>query len=117
MTPTELTGYRQQLTALRERLTGDVSHLTGEALHREGDETGGNLSHLPIHMADMGTDNFEQENTLNLLAKEQGLLAEIDAALDRIARGTFGQCEECKSPIAPKARLKELPYTRYCFTC
>jgi DnaK suppressor protein len=117
MTPVEVETYKKQLTALRDRLGVDVDHLTGEALNRGGDETGGNLSHLPIHMADLGTDNFEQENTLNLLAQERHLLDEINAALERIARGTFGRCEECHGPITPKARLKELPYTRYCFEC
>lgn len=118
MTQADLEGFRQQLVALRERLNRDVSDLADEALHRtEGDESGGNLSHLPIHMADLGTDNFEQENTLNLLAREEHLLAEINAALERLAKRTFGRCEECQGPILPKARLKELPYTRYCVDC
>lgn len=117
MTQAEIEGYRKQLTALRDRLDGDVDHLAGEALHRGGDETSGNLSHLPIHMADLGSDNFEQENTLNLLAQERHLLDEINAALDRIGRGVFGRCEECEKPITPKARLKEIPYTRYCVEC
>ena len=117
MTKTELHAHRQQLLALRDRLNGDVSHLTDEALHGSGGENGGNLSHMPIHMADLGTDNFEQENTLNLLANEEQMLAEIAAALDRIDNGTFGRCEECHGEILPKARLKELPYTRYCVAC
>jgi RNA polymerase-binding transcription factor DksA len=117
MTPAELEAYRKDLLSLRQRLNGDVSHLKDEALHRQGDEAGGNLSHLPIHMADLGTDNFEQENTLNLLEREENLLAEIDAALERIDHGTFGKCEECKGSITPKARLKEIPYTRFCVDC
>jgi len=117
MNSAELDAYRQQLLSLRDRLGADVSDLAGEALHRDGDQGGGNLSHLPLHMADVGTDNYEQENTLNLLAREERLLKEIDAALDRLKRGTFGRCEECQGPIQPKARLKELPYTRYCVDC
>jgi RNA polymerase-binding transcription factor DksA len=117
MTKTELHAHRQQLLALRDRLNGDVSHLTDEALHGSGGENGGNLSHMPIHMADLGTDNFEQENTLHLLRKEEQILAEITAALDRIDKGTFGRCEECQEPIQPKERLRELPYTRYCVEC
>jgi DnaK suppressor protein len=117
MNNAELDAYRQQLLSLRDRLGADVSDLAGEALHRDGDQGGGNLSHLPLHMADVGTDNYEQENTLNLLAREERLLKEIDAALERIQRGTFGRCEECQGGIQPKARLKELPYTRYCVDC
>jgi RNA polymerase-binding transcription factor DksA len=117
MTAAELEGFRNHLLALRARLRGDVTHLTDEALNSSADETSGNLSHVPIHMADLGTDNFERENTLQLLANEEHLLAEIAAALDRIDQGTFGRCEECQGEIMPKARLKELPYTRYCFEC
>jgi RNA polymerase-binding transcription factor DksA len=116
MNATELKNFKKQLLALQERLGGDVSHLTDEAFNKQGDETGGNLSHMPIHMADLGTDNFEQENTLNLLANEEQMLKEIGAALERIDAGKFGQCEECRGEIA-KARLKELPYTRYCVDC
>ena len=116
MNSTELKNYKKQLLALQERLGGDVSHLTDEAFNKQGDETGGNLSHMPIHMADLGTDNFEQENTLNLLANEEQMLKEISAALERIDNGKFGKCEECRSEIA-KPRLKELPYTRFCVEC
>jgi DnaK suppressor protein len=115
MTKTELEGFRQQLLRLRERLHGDVSSLTEEALGKAG-TTGGNLSNMPIHMADLGSDNFEQENTLNLLANEQQQLDEIRDALERIRQGTFGRCEECTTAI-PKARLKELPHARLCVAC
>jgi RNA polymerase-binding protein DksA len=115
MTPSEIKAFRNQLVALRSRLDGDVSHLTGEALHNEG-EGGGNLSHTPIHMADLGTDNFEQEFTLSLLENEEQSIKEISAALERIDQGTFGQCEECHKPI-PKPRLNALPFARHCVEC
>jgi RNA polymerase-binding transcription factor DksA len=117
MNQIELKAHRRQLLALRDRLTGDVDHLSDEAFRKSDGEAGGNLSHMPIHMADLGTDNFEQENTLNLLAKEEHILAEIAAALERLDKGTFGRCEECQGEILPKARLKEVPYTRYCVDC
>src|SRR5260370_15798166 len=116
MNSTELKNYKKQLLALQERLGGDVSHLTDEAYKRQGDEAGGNVSHVPIHMADLGTDNFEQENTLNLLANEERMMKEIAAALERMDGGKFGHCEECHGEIG-KPRLKELPYTRYCVDC
>lgn len=114
MDKAERDAFQQQLLRLRDRLKGDVSHLTSEALGAPG--AGGNLSQMPIHMADLGSDAFEQENTLNLLATEQQTLEEIGDALDRVAQGTFGACEECGEAI-PKARLKELPWTRYCVAC
>jgi RNA polymerase-binding transcription factor DksA len=117
MTKSELEAHRRQLLALQNRLNGDIDHLSDEAFRKSGGDASGNLSHMPIHMADLGTDNFEQENTLNLLANEETILAEITAALERIDNGTFGQCEECHGEILPKARLRELPYTRYCVDC
>jgi RNA polymerase-binding transcription factor DksA len=116
MTKTELEAYQQTLLSLRSRVNGDVSHLTDEALRQNQKEASGNLSSMPIHMADIGSDNFEQEFTLNLLANEETVLSEIAAALERIKDGSFGRCEECKGTI-PRARLKELPYTRYCVQC
>lgn len=108
--------YRQHLLALQRRLRGDVTQLKDEALHRGGGEASGNLSNMPIHMADLGTDNFEQEFTLGLLENEEQLLQEIEAALKRMDQGTFGKCEECQKPI-PKARLEALVYTRHCVDC
>src|SRR5712692_4529068 len=97
MTKTELEAYRESLLALRNRHNGDVSHLTDEALRRTGGGAAGNLSNMPIHMADLGTDNFEQEFTLSLLQNEEHALEEITAALDRIKKCTFGKCEECQN--------------------
>jgi len=116
MTKTDLQAFQQQLTVLRDRHNGDVSHLADEALRRTGGGASGNLSNMPIHMADLGTDNFEQEFTLSLMQNEEQLLGEIGAALERIKQGKFGQCEECEGAI-PKARLQAVPYARHCVEC
>src|SRR5215467_2414561 len=116
MNKTELDSYRDSLIALRNRHNGDVSHLADEALRRTGGEASGSLSNMPIHMADLGTDNFEQEFTLGLLQNEEQVLQEIAAALERIRQATFGHCEECQGEI-PRVRLNALPYTRYCVDC
>ena len=116
MTKADLDSYRDLLVSLRSRLNGDVSHLADEALRATGGEASGSLSNAPLHMADLGTDNFEQEFTLSLLQNQEQALDEIREALRRIERGTFGQCEECHQPV-PKARLQALPYTRHCVAC
>jgi RNA polymerase-binding transcription factor DksA len=67
-------------------------------------------------MADLGTDNYEQDFTLGLLQNQEQALTEIGEALERVHRGTFGRCEECQGVI-PKARLQALPYTRHCVAC
>jgi DnaK suppressor protein len=116
MTKAELESYQQTLQGLRSRLSGDVSHLADEAMRARGGEASGSLSNAPLHMADLGTDNFEQEFTLDLLRNQEQALTEIGDALERISRGTFGRCEECQGAI-PKARLQALPYARYCVDC
>jgi DnaK suppressor protein len=116
MSPAELDEYRRRLLQLRERLQGDVTHLTKEALSASGGEASGGISNMPLHMADLGTDNFERENTLNLVQNQEHALEEIADALDRIAQRRFGLCEECRIPI-PEPRLQALPYARHCVAC
>src|SRR5437588_7140436 len=116
MTKTDLETFRQSLLNLRARLSGNLSHLAEEALRTTGGENSGGLSHTPIHMADLGTDNFEQEFTLGLVENEMQQLTEINEALDRIRQGTFGRCEECEKEV-PKARLQALPFARHCVEC
>ena len=80
-----------------------------EALRNAGES---NLSNLPIHMADMGTDNYEQEFTLGLVEKDRYLLRDIIQALGKILDGTYGICEGTGKPIT-KARLEAQPWARY----
>ena len=112
----ELETFRQVLQNLKARLRGDLDQMTDEALRRHQPDSSGNLSNVPLHMADVGTENYDQEFTLGLIENEQGTLEEINAALSRIEVGTFGRCEECSEPIA-KPRLQALPYTRHCIQC
>ncbi|RUL88919.1 TraR/DksA family transcriptional regulator [Tautonia sociabilis] len=114
--PGELEGYRKALLFLRARLQGDLDQMTEQALHRGGEGGNGNLSTMPMHLADLGTDNYEQEFTLGLIENEQETLGEISEALARLDGGTYGICGGCGKPIA-KARLQALPYTRYCIEC
>ena len=101
----ELASYRRVLDGLRARLRGDLSRMTDEALRRENNGGGGSHSSVPLHMADLGTENYDQEFTLGLIESEQGTLELINEALERMERGTYGQCAECREPIA-KSRLQ-----------
>ncbi|MGE5755859.1 MAG: TraR/DksA family transcriptional regulator [Planctomycetaceae bacterium] len=112
----ELESFRQALLNLRARLRGDLSQMTDEALRRDQPDASGNLSNVPLHMADIGTENYDQEFTLELIENEQDTLGEVHEALGRIDAGTFGRCEECGEPIA-RPRLQALPYTRHCIQC
>jgi DnaK suppressor protein len=114
MKKAEMKVYRDRLVDLRARLRGDVTSMTHAAL-RKGDTNGAN-STMPIHMAELGSDNFEQEFTLSLLANEEDRLGMIETALQRIEGGDYGQCEQCEGVI-PKTRLNAIPYTPVCIKC
>jgi RNA polymerase-binding transcription factor DksA len=104
------------LLELRARLRGDVSAMAENALRRNRADGNGELSSMPLHMADIGSDNFEQEFTLSLMANEEDTLQLIEAALERIEDGVYGACDECGGVI-PKTRLNAIPYTPYCVKC
>ena len=105
----DLEHFRDLLLDKRRELVGDMSQMEREALRSSA---GSNLSTLPLHMADMGTDNYEQEFTLGLVEKDRNLLREINAALAKIQNGTYGICEGTGKPIS-KARLEAQPWARY----
>ncbi len=105
----DLEHFRDLLLEKRRELVGDMSSMEREAL-RSGGST--NLSNLPVHMADMGTDNYEQEFTLGLVEKDRNLLREINLALSKIQNGTYGICEGTGKPIS-KARLEAKPWARH----
>lgn len=113
---TELKAYKERLLTLRLRLRGDVSQMANAALKKNRTESNGDLSSMPIHMADLGSDNFEQEFTLSLMETEEGTLGRIEAALERIEDGTYGVCEECGVKI-PKQRLNAIPFAAMCVKC
>jgi len=108
--------YKERLLSLRARLRGDVSQMAEATLKKSRSEANGDLSSMPIHMADIGSDNFEQEFTLSLMQSEEDTLEKIEASLERIEDGTYGQCEECGVKI-PKTRLNAIPYAVLCVKC
>lgn len=107
--------YKERLLALRARLRGDVTSMTDAALRKSGAE-GAESAHMPIHMAELGSDNYEQEFTLSLLESEENRLEMIEAALERIENETYGQCVHC-GKVVPKARLNAIPYASACIKC
>lgn len=100
----EMVKYYRNLLELRERLLNQMSGLAKEsAVEMDG---------YSLHMADSGTDNFDRDFALSLLSSDQDAIYEIEEALKRIERGTYGICELTGKPI-PKARLDAIPWTRF----
>lgn len=108
----ELRAFRELLLTKRAELCGDVQHLTDEALSKAGGSHG-ERSSMPIHMAELGSDTWEKEFTLGLIANEQARVREIDAALERIEKRTYGVCLATHNKIET-ARLLAKPWAKYC---
>ena len=116
MKKAELKVYKERLLELRARLRGDVNQMANAALKKNRMESNGDLSSMPIHMADIGTDAYEQEFTLTLMETEEDTLQAIEHALERIEEGTYGVCDECGGKIA-KARINAIPFVLVCVKC
>jgi RNA polymerase-binding transcription factor DksA len=96
--------YQKHLLELRERLMNQMTGLAKESAEE--------LAGYSLHMADSGTDNFDRDFALSLLSSDQDAIYEIEEALKRIERNTYGVCELTGKPI-PKARLEAIPWTRF----
>ncbi len=103
LTVKEVRDFKDILLTLRERVSGEYSTLSRDNL--EANQRDPSLS-------DQGTDTFDREMELNMMGSEQEVLFEIDAALRRIEKGTYGICELTGQPINIE-RLQALPYVRF----
>jgi len=100
----EWSKYYTNLLDLRERLMNQMSGLAKESAEE--------MSSYSLHMADSGTDNFDRDFALSILSSDQDAIYEIEEALKRIEKNTYGVCELTQKPI-PKARLDAIPWTRF----
>ena len=109
LTKKAITVFRDMLLEKRQTLKSDLFGMEAQAIGGGG---GGNLSNMPTHMADIGSDNFEHEFTLGLVESEQAMLQEINQALLRVQEGSYGVCLGTGEAI-PKARLRAKPWAKY----
>ena len=100
----EWQNYYDTLLDLRDRLVAQMNGLAKESAEE--------MASYSLHMADSGTDNFDRDFALSLLSSDQDAIYEIEEALKRIERNTYGICELTGKQI-PKARLEAIPWTRF----
>lgn len=107
---------RQQmrLLALKDSLLDSMTGVARDNL-RSGHDAHEASAH-GLHQADAGSDAYDRDFALNILSQEQDALFEIDEALKRIARGSYGICEISGKPIL-KARLEARPFARFTVEC
>ena len=104
--------YYKLLIELRDHVQNGLNTHTEETLKRSAKDDSGDLSGYAQHMADAGTDTFDRDFALSLVSNEQEALAEVEAAILRIQKGTYGVCELTGKPIT-KERLLAVPFARY----
>ena len=105
---------RQRLLDLRDDLVDAVSDMARDTIRNapEGSEASGSGQ----HQGDAGSDAYDRDFALSVLAKEQDALYEIEQALYRIKQGSYGICEMSARKI-PQARLEAIPFARLTVEC
>ncbi len=116
LTKKELQEFKKIVLKKKEEVLDDFKHISDDTLRKSQKEASGDISGYTYHMADVATDNYDREFSLGLASNERKSLYELDSALKRIEEGTFGICDDCKTPIT-KIRLKAVPSARLCIKC
>ena len=107
--PKQWLSYYNDLMSLRASLKGALGERSSETLGASARESSGELS---LNSSDAGTETFNRDVALSMVASEQEALDEIEDAIDRIFDGSYGICQETEKPIK-KTRLKVVPFTRF----
>ena len=110
----KLQQYKKDLVKIQDSVLHDISNMSKNPGSKNSDS--GNVSGHVQHMADVATDMYDREFNLGLASNEREVLQEIEHALKRIDKKTFGACTECEKPI-PLARLNAIPYVETCLKC
>jgi len=116
MNEKDLKRFERILRGQRDEVLAEVSSIQDSNLHRSLRDDSGEISGYSTHMADMASDEEALTMNLRILATEENILEQLDEALDKIERGTYGVCETCGKPIG-KVRLTAIPFARLCISC
>ncbi|MDD5454909.1 MAG: TraR/DksA C4-type zinc finger protein [Candidatus Ratteibacteria bacterium] len=108
--------FKQILIKEKERLFKDLDEKEKNNLGKSFKDISGEVSSHKIHMADIASDNAEENTSLDLLSSEEKHLKQIQNALKRIEKKSYGICTKCGKEISMK-RLKAVPFAELCLNC
>jgi RNA polymerase-binding protein DksA len=114
-TKKELEEFKRILLAERERILRELGRIE-ESIHAASEDDNSSKQSYSNHLADLGTDYMEKEKNFYYASQEGHYLRSLDNALERLERGEYGHCEECKKLISVK-RLKAVPGAKLCIDC
>jgi len=112
----ELNIYKEKLLNLKEDILNQIKDISKDTLMKSQKDISGDISGYTLHLADIASDHYERDFSLNLVSNERKILLEIEEALQRIKDGTYGICQMSGKPIT-KTRLKAIPYAKYSKKC
>jgi len=116
LTKKELKAVREELRKRKAEILQELININGQSLKKSLKDASGDLSGYSFHMADMATDLYDREFSLELAEGERERLYALDEALKRIEDGSYGRCDMCGLRIS-KQRLKFMPQAKYCIKC
>lgn len=112
----ELSEFKKIILKKKDEVVADIKHISDDTLKKSQKDASGDISGYTYHMADVATDTYDREFSLEMASNDRELLYAFDDALKKVEEGTYGICEECALHIA-KSRLKAVPYARFCVKC
>lgn len=116
MSKKESEKFKKLLLKVREKILFEVDHISKETLNKSQRDASGDLSGYSFHMADMASDQYDREFSLELASGGRKVLLAIEDAFKKLEEGTFGACEICGKNIS-KQRLTAIPYATSCIAC
>jgi RNA polymerase-binding transcription factor DksA len=113
----KLKKFRKSIKKRMEEIAEDMDDIHDGILDNGNDSEGSSQeSVFSVHMADAGTDSFEQEKNYILMGRESDYYKKLEVALDRIDDGIFGICNIC-AELIPEERMLEVPNATKCVGC
>lgn len=111
----QLEAFRKRLDAKRQEAVEELAYCRKE-LEEGLSQASGDSSTYSFHMADQGTDAQEREKTFMFASRQGKFIQTVEAALERIAEGTYGVCTSCGGQIN-EHRLAVVPTAKLCINC
>jgi RNA polymerase-binding transcription factor DksA len=108
--------FRDKLDDIAARLHRDAEAVSDQTRRTSGGQGAGEITNVPQHLGDMGTEEYLHDLNATLLENEEYLADEVRQAIERLDEGTFGICDACGQPIREE-RLEAIPYAQYCIGC
>lgn len=108
--------FKKLISKKKEKLFAELGYLESSSLSKTSKDQAGDLSSYSFHMADQGTDTMDREMAFTLASREGRYLHHLNEALERIEKGTYGNCRTCGLEISKK-RLEAVPHATQCINC